>query len=80
MGTREEIRAKIHELLRQAGRSSELSDADPLFTSGLLDSLATIRLVLFLESRFGFKPPVRGGGMRELDSVEKLAAYLEERR
>jgi len=31
---------------------SELTDATPLITGGVLDSIATIKLMLFLEERF----------------------------
>jgi acyl carrier protein len=31
----------------------ELTDTTPLITGGVLDSIATVKLVLFLEERFG---------------------------
>lgn len=31
----------------------ELTDSTPLITGGVLDSIATLKLVLFLEERFG---------------------------
>lgn len=31
----------------------ELTDSTPLITGGVLDSIATVKLVLFLEERFG---------------------------
>ena len=36
----------------------ELTDDTPLITGGILDSIATLKLVLFLEERFGvgFEP------------------------
>ena len=33
--------------------SDELTDSTPLITGGVLDSIATLKLVLFLEERFG---------------------------
>jgi acyl carrier protein len=32
---------------------SELTDTTPLVTGGVLDSIATLKLVLFLEERYG---------------------------
>lgn len=32
---------------------NELTDTTPLITGGVLDSIATLKLVLFLEERFG---------------------------
>ena len=34
---------------------SELTDSTPLITGGILDSLATLKLVVFLEERFHIK-------------------------
>ena len=33
----------------------ELTDTTPLITGGVLDSIATVKLVLFLEERFGVR-------------------------
>ena len=41
----------LNEFLRGAD-PSELTDTTPLITGGILDSLATVSLVLFLEERF----------------------------
>jgi acyl carrier protein len=32
---------------------SELTDTTPLITGGVLDSIATLKLVMFIEERFG---------------------------
>lgn len=32
---------------------AELTDATPLITGGVLDSIATLKLVMFIEERFG---------------------------
>ena len=46
---------------------AELTDSTPLITGGILDSLATIKLVLFLEERFKIK----------IEAHETMADYLD---
>jgi acyl carrier protein len=55
--TADEIKAAVkeyilHEFLPGAN-AEELTDATPLITGGILDSLATVQLVAFLEERYG---------------------------
>ena len=46
---------------------AELTDSTPLITGGILDSLATIKLVVFLEQRFQIK----------IEAHETMADYLD---
>ena len=46
---------------------AELTDSTPLITGGILDSLATIKLVLFLEERFKI----------QIEAHETMADYLD---
>ena len=46
---------------------SELTDSTPLITGGILDSLATLKLVVFLEERFKIK----------IEAHETMADYLD---
>jgi acyl carrier protein len=52
---RETVRSKINELTRQSHGGREppvIGDDDPLVGTGLLDSAATIELVLWIEETF----------------------------
>ncbi|HET9905172.1 MAG TPA: acyl carrier protein [Anaerolineales bacterium] len=50
------------------GESPEaLTDSTPLITGGILDSLATIKLVVFLEERFKI----------QIEAHETMADYLD---
>lgn len=55
--TESDTKAAIKEyILREflPGESPEsLDDATPLITGGILDSIATVKLIVFLEERFG---------------------------
>jgi len=46
------VRQCICELLERKGDNSAVADSDPLFTSGRLDSLAAVEILVFLETRF----------------------------
>jgi len=46
---------------------AELTDSTPLITGGILDSLATLKLVVFLEERFKI----------QIQAHETMADYLD---
>ena len=77
------IRAVLREyvggnaLLRHPG---PLSDTTALGTAGVLDSLAIIELVLFLETRFGIEFTARDLDRRRLETIEQLAQLVTEKR
>ena len=50
--TKETIKGYILEEFLPGENPAELTDSTPLITGGILDSLATIKLVVFLEERF----------------------------
>ena len=47
------VKAFILEEFLPGENPEELTDQTPLITGGVLDSIATLKLVLFLEERFG---------------------------
>ena len=55
---------------------SELTEATPLITGGILDSIATLKLVVFLEDRFGIIVEAHEAGVENLDSVGKIAELI----
>jgi acyl carrier protein len=48
-----------------------------LRTSGILDSLATVRLVAFVEKRFAIEVEPHEAGVEHFDSIADLAALIE---
>jgi acyl carrier protein len=55
---------------------SELTETTPLITGGVLDSIATLKLVVFLEDRFGVTVEAHEAGVENLDSVGQIAALV----
>ena len=55
---------------------SELQESTPLITGGVLDSIGTLKLVVFLEDRFGVTVEAHEAGIDNLDSVGKIASLI----
>jgi acyl carrier protein len=55
---------------------AELTDSTPLITGGILDSLATIKLVAFLEERFHIKIQAHETMVDYLDTVADIAQLV----
>jgi acyl carrier protein len=63
------------------GESPEdLTDSLPLLSSKVLDSLATLKLVAYLEETFGFEFAAHEIGVTNLDSLDRIAAYVASKR
>ncbi len=53
-----------------------LADATPLVAAGVLDSLATLELVTFLEETFGIRIKAHEVNVENLDTIEKIARFV----
>ena len=57
MDVNDDIRASVKEYILKeflpGEDPNELTDSTPLITGGILDSIATLKLVLFVEEKFG---------------------------
>jgi acyl carrier protein len=60
-----------------AGSHSSLDPETPLFSSGLLDSLGTLRLITFLEERFGLQIGDGEVGDENFKSLSRIQAFVE---
>jgi acyl carrier protein len=66
----------------RTGRISgaNLNDDTPLQTSGILDSTAMLRLVNFVEERYGIEVRAHETGVDNFDSIDGIAAFVESKR
>lgn len=55
---------------------SNLQDDTPLRTSGILDSMATLALVSFVEERFGIMLEAHETGVEHFDRIEDIARLV----
>jgi len=74
------IRAYVVEMLADRGDLQAFDDEDSLIESARLDSLAVVKLVTFLESTFDVDFGEIEFDPQRFDSVELLAAMVEESR
>jgi acyl carrier protein len=63
------------------GESADnLKDDTPLRTSGILDSMATLRLVSFVEEEFGIEVEAHEAGVENFDRIEDIAAFIKRKK
>jgi acyl carrier protein len=55
---------------------NELTDATPLVTGGILDSLATLKLVAFLEERFGITIKAHEADVEHLNTISDITKLV----
>jgi acyl carrier protein len=58
----------------------ELTGETPLITGGILDSISMLKLVVFLEERFGISVEAHEAGVEHLDSVACIAGMIAEKK
>ena len=59
---------------------SELTPSTPLITGGILDSITTLKLVVYLEERFGITVEAHEAGVEHLDSIRQIADLVAEKK
>ncbi len=77
---KEQIRQYILSEFLPGESPANLKDDTPMRTSGVLDSMATLQLVTFVEERFGIEVEAREAGVNNFDSVNSIAAFVERKR
>jgi len=78
----EDIRAAIREYLTGSGPGrppESVGDSTPLACYGVLDSIAALELVSFLEMRFAVEFTARDLDRRRLETIEQLEALVTEK-
>jgi acyl carrier protein len=55
---------------------SQLTNTTPLISTGILDSIATLRLVAFLEQAFAIEMAAHETDADHLDTIERIARLV----
>lgn len=74
---KEELRQYILSEFLPSEKPSNVRDDTPLRTGGLLDSVATVKLVTFVEERYGIEVSAREAGVKNFDRIETIAAFIK---
>ncbi len=79
-----EIEQAVHDyILREflpGEDPDELTEQTPLITGGILDSISTLKLVVFLEEKFAVTIEAYEAGVEHLDSVGQIARLIAEKK
>jgi len=59
---------------------SELTDTTPLITGGVLDSIATLKLVMFIEERYGISLQAHEVDPEHLDTIAQIAQLIRSKK
>ena len=73
---KEEIRQYILSEFLPGETASNVQDDTPLRSSGILDSMATLRLVSFIEQRYGIEVEAHEAGVENFESVGAIAGFV----
>lgn len=79
----EEVKSAVKDfILREflpGAEADELTDSTPLISSGILDSLATMKLVTFLEENFGIAVAPHEADEDNLGTLDDIERLVEEK-
>lgn len=67
------VKSYILQAFLPGANPDELTTETPLIAGGILDSLATVRLVTFLEQQFGIEMEAFEVNPDNLDTLERIA-------
>ncbi|RPJ42622.1 MAG: acyl carrier protein [Candidatus Latescibacterota bacterium] len=57
-------------------RPEALTDSTPLISGGILDSIATLKLVAFLEERFEIRLEAHEASVEHMNTLDQIAALV----
>lgn len=75
--TAQKIKSFILDEFLSGEDPDNLSDSTPLITGGILDSLATLRIVEFLENTFNIKLQAHETDFAHLNTISDIAKLVE---
>ncbi len=73
---REVVRVYILKEFLPGENPEALTDSVPLVTGGILDSLATLKLVAFLEEQYGFEIEAHEVNADHLNTISDIAQFV----
>lgn len=76
MDNKKKVQTFLQQLLADYGEGPEFGDDDLLVTSGLLDSQAVLRIVVFLEEEFGLDLAEQGFDQNDVDSLTSMMRLI----
>ena len=75
---REQIHTYVDSLLAEHGHAEKVTDGTALVSSGLLDSFAVMRLVVFMEQSFGINFAGEYFDQTRFDTIGSMVELVKE--
>ncbi|HYP88606.1 MAG TPA: acyl carrier protein [Polyangiaceae bacterium] len=76
----QEVAAYILQEFLPGEDPSELTPTTPLISAGIIDSIATLKLVNFLENTFAISLAAHETDVDHLDTIERIGKLVEAKR
>ena len=80
----EDIKGALKQFILQeflpAEDPAELTDSTPLISGGVLDSIGTVKLVMFIEERFNVTLQAHETDREYLDSIDAIASLIQSKK
>ena len=77
---KEQVRQYILKEFLPGESPANLKNDTPLRTSGVLDSMATLQLVKFVEENFGVEVEAHEAGVENFDSLNSIADFVMQKK
>ncbi len=74
--TKQKVKEYILREFLPGEKPEALTDSTPLITGGILDSLSTLKLVSFIEEKFGIQVEAHEADVEHLDTLSSIAALV----
>ena len=72
----QKIKSYIMQTFLPGEDPAELTHSTPLISGGILDSIATLKLVMFLEEEFGISLEAHEADREHLDTVDDITSLV----
>jgi acyl carrier protein len=76
----EEVKRRITEFLAKYFKINELHDREDILTSGIVNSLFAMQLIIFLEKEFNIMVENTDLDMKNFQSVQAIADFVTKKR
>jgi acyl carrier protein len=77
---KEDLRNYILQEFLPGEKPSNLKDDTPLRTSGILDSVATLKVVTFVEDKYGIEVEAHEAGVANFDTIDAIASFVKSKK
>ena len=80
MDDRQAVRAFVRSLTANSGHGDDFADDDLLASTGVLQSIDLLEIVLFLEERYGVDFGIINLDRSEIESVDRILEFVASHR